>query len=73
LSYDARPCGRRHIAAGRARHDDQVDALGLVGQLLDRITAGQNPKPPDKQIDPYRMDGYREMFDETRDWGFKLL
>src|SRR5438105_5760497 len=27
------------------RHDDQVDALGLVGQLLDRIGAGQKPKP----------------------------
>jgi hypothetical protein len=56
------------------KYDDQVDALGLVGQLLDRITAGQKPKPPDeKQIDPYRIDGYREMFDEAREWSFKLL
>jgi predicted phage terminase large subunit-like protein len=25
------------------RHDDQVDALGLVGQLLDRMVAGRKP------------------------------
>jgi predicted phage terminase large subunit-like protein len=25
-------------------HDDQVDALGLVGQLLDRMSAGNRPK-----------------------------
>ena len=30
-----------------SKHDDQVDALGLVGQLLDRISAGQKPKPPE--------------------------
>jgi predicted phage terminase large subunit-like protein len=37
-------------------HDDQVDALGLVGQLLDKMVIGRtaakkNPKPPD--------DGYQ--------------
>jgi hypothetical protein len=26
------------------KHDDQVDALGLIGQVLDRMTAGQKPK-----------------------------
>ncbi len=26
-------------------HDDQVDALGLVGQLIDKMTAGQKDKP----------------------------
>ena len=25
-------------------HDDQVDALGLVGQLMDRMTSGRKPK-----------------------------
>jgi predicted phage terminase large subunit-like protein len=25
------------------KHDDQVDALGLIGQLLDKMTAGQHP------------------------------
>src|SRR5258708_26024986 len=29
------------------KHDDQVDALGLVGQLLDKISAGPRPKPPE--------------------------
>lgn len=27
-------------------HDDQVDALGLVGQLMDRMSSGNKPKPP---------------------------
>jgi predicted phage terminase large subunit-like protein len=35
------------------KHDDQVDALGLVGQLLDKMTTGtkpraEKPKPRDK-------------------------
>ena len=30
------------------KHDDQVDALGLVGQLLDQMLPGQKPKPPEK-------------------------
>ena len=30
------------------KHDDQVDALGLVGQLLDHIIAGQKPQPEKK-------------------------
>jgi predicted phage terminase large subunit-like protein len=37
------------------KYDDQVDALGLIGQLLDRITAGQRPKKlEEKKLDPYR-------------------
>jgi phage terminase large subunit-like protein len=37
-------------------HDDQVDALGLVGQLLDRMVAGTRPasakpKPRDRWRD----------------------
>lgn len=28
-------------------HDDQVDAIGLVGQLLDRMDFGNRPKRPD--------------------------
>jgi hypothetical protein len=42
------------------KHDDQVDALGLVGQLLDKINAGQRPKPPD--VAP--PDAYRPAFEE---------
>ena len=28
------------------KHDDQVDALGLVGQLLDQMVPGQKPRAP---------------------------
>jgi len=40
-------------------HDDQVDALGLVGQLLDQMLVGQKQAPPPKpKVDsgysPYR-------------------
>lgn len=38
------------------KHDDQVDALGLVGQLLDRMIAGTKPKEP-QQLQQY--SGYR--------------
>ena len=31
------------------KHDDHVDALGLIGQLLDTITAGSNRPPPDRR------------------------
>jgi hypothetical protein len=57
-------------------NDDQVDALGLIGQLLDRITAGQRPKKPVQkklELDPYRpFDG---VYDLQRDisLNFKLL
>jgi len=30
-------------------HDDQVDACGLVGQLLDQMVDGQRPAPPEKK------------------------
>jgi len=49
------------------KHDDQVDALGLVGQLLDRMMSGQKPKPPEK---PENTSGYRRVQSEARadDW-----
>jgi predicted phage terminase large subunit-like protein len=38
------------------KYDDQVDALGLIGQLLDKMVPGQAPKPPE----PAKIDtGYR--------------
>jgi predicted phage terminase large subunit-like protein len=42
------------------KHDDQVDALGLVGQLLDQMIAGPKPaKPvpakPDTGYRPFRL------------------
>ncbi len=37
-------------------HDDQVDMLGLVGQLLDKMMVGQEPKPDRKTVDPAKWD-----------------
>ena len=38
------------------KHDDQVDAIGLVGQLLDRMIAGRSPDAPVKRNN---ASGYR--------------
>ena len=38
------------------KHDDQVDALGLLGQLLDQMVPGPRPKQPEK---PKVDSGYR--------------
>lgn len=47
-------------------HDDQVDALGLVGQLLDRMLAGDRPKEPEKRkpANDYRAASSDEGGDE---------
>jgi hypothetical protein len=49
------------------KHDDQIDALGLIGQLLDQMTPGQNPKLPEK---PKLDTGYRPYRAASRldDW-----
>ena len=49
------------------KHDDQVDALGLVGQLLDKMVPGQKPKEPPK---PKPDTGYRPYRSAERplDW-----
>lgn len=42
------------------KHDDQVDALGLIGQLLDLMTAGRAPK-----VDSgLKRDAYRESHED---------
>jgi predicted phage terminase large subunit-like protein len=46
------------------KHDDQVDGLGLIGQLLDTICAGHNPRPvealkPNNGYRPYDFGGGR--------------
>jgi predicted phage terminase large subunit-like protein len=38
------------------KHDDQVDALGLVGQLLAKMTSGVKPAEPEK---PKNVSGYK--------------
>ena len=44
------------------KHDDQVDALGLVGQLLDRMMSGKHPDKPEQ---PKNSSGYRTHTSET--------
>lgn len=51
-------------------HDDQVDALGLVGQLLDRMVSGSKPEPPAlSTVD----DAYAAPKPERDDWATRYL
>ena len=52
------------------KHDDQVDALGLVGQLLDRMMAGEHPAKPEK---PENQSGYQRYDDEHRPAHLSLI
>jgi excisionase family DNA binding protein len=45
------------------RHDDQVDALGLVGQLMDKMVDGRKFKP--LGFEP-KQDAYRPLSDSLR-------
>jgi predicted phage terminase large subunit-like protein len=49
------------------KYDDQVDALGLVGQLLDQMVPGQKPRAPEK---PKPDSGYRpfDLGERPLDW-----
>lgn len=38
------------------KHDDQVDTIGLVGQLLDKMLKGKQPSSPEKKLP---KSGYR--------------
>jgi hypothetical protein len=42
------------------KHDDQVDALGLVGQLLNKMSLGQHPAKPEL---PKNATGYKRIDD----------
>ncbi len=48
------------------KHDDQVDALGLIGQLLDTISSGNKPATEEKKY----ASGYRPHAEQQRwdDW-----
>jgi hypothetical protein len=50
-----------NLPAGK--HDDQVDALGLIGQLLDRMTSGRKPKKNPE----LKRDAYRELHEQFSD------
>jgi hypothetical protein len=59
---------RELLSFPAGKHDDQVDALGLIGQLLDQMVPGQKPKTPEK---PKKVDtGYRPMplWERPDDW-----
>jgi predicted phage terminase large subunit-like protein len=44
------------------RHDDQVDAIGLIGQLLDRMVKGVSPRAQEKpRRDRWTRDGKEEV------------
>jgi predicted phage terminase large subunit-like protein len=45
-------------------HDDQVDAIGLVGQLLDKMMAGVRERPVEKP----RRDRWDREPEETVNW-----
>src|SRR5262249_9146596 len=47
---------KRELSFPAGKHDDQIDALGLIGQLLDQMVPGQKPKP---LVPPKRDTGYR--------------
>jgi hypothetical protein len=44
------------LSFSAGKHDDIVDALGLIGQLLDTISKGSRPEPKPK---PTQANGYR--------------
>ncbi len=50
-------------------HDDQVDALGLVGQLLDKMTSGTKPRPT---VKPAR-DKYNRNDDEEEGVNWRTI
>lgn len=46
------------------KHDDQVDALGLIGQLLDQMVSGRAPEKKPLRI----VTGYRSMDADSESW-----
>jgi hypothetical protein len=47
---------RELLSFPAGKHDDHVDALGLIGQLVDQMVPGQKPRQPEK---PKVDSGYR--------------
>jgi hypothetical protein len=61
------------------KHDDQVDALGLVGQLLDRMVKGRKPDPKETReikITPWSWDdafaAHRKALRKLRERGVEV-
>ena len=58
---------RELLSFPAGKHDDQVDALGLIGQLLDQMVPGMKPREP---VKPKVDSGYRPIGLDERplDW-----
>jgi predicted phage terminase large subunit-like protein len=54
------------------KHDDQVDALGLVGQLLDKMGSGRRLSEEDFKFD-HKRDAYRAPSTDIPSGNVKLL
>lgn len=50
------------------KHDDQVDAIGLVGQLLDKMMSGDAPTKPEPKQDQSGYTAMDEDDDADNDW-----
>lgn len=55
------------LAFPAGKHDDIVDALGLIGQLLDTISSGNKPATPEKAKNPSGYKLYTDI-ERTDDW-----
>jgi hypothetical protein len=53
----------RNVSFPAGKHDDQVDALGLIGQLHDKMTACRPPK----QDPELKRDDYCELHEQIGD------
>lgn len=50
------------------KHDDQVDAIGLVGQLLDQMLSGDAPKKPEPKQDQSGYSAVEDDDDDENSW-----
>lgn len=60
---------RELLSFPAGKHDDQVDALGLVGQLLDRMSVGSRPSQPQQT----NNSGYRPVKTSSPDTSIATL
>jgi phage terminase large subunit-like protein len=59
------------LAFPAGKHDDQVDAFGLVGQLLEKMVHGRKPKVKEK-VESYAYQDPQEIYGGDKD-SFKTL
>lgn len=58
------------LSCWSGKHDDQADALGLIGQLLDTIMAGDRPDPAAEKA---RRDDYKSAYSRDSDDGILTI